>query len=618
MKTTTIGLKIEQRFRNRLYFFYIFLFLVIFIFLLQLFKLQILNGTENRLLSKKFVSREEFKIAPRGFMYDKDFNIKNPLVYNISYLNFVIYPSRFPSYEAGIKYLINFCKVMEINCNQYSRYFDNKYWKELVRKNEKIILLEKISRKQHERIAVFQLDIKYGNFENNHLRFYPLGPAFAHVSGYVGLPSSREIVVKNIKLYQIIGKNGLEAYYDPEIRGKDGVVIQNKIYEQMEKLISSQQGNHLILNIDRNLQMIAYQSLVESKKRGGVLVIKANTGEILALASYPSFDPNILSDINSDRRNEHFKIVSNFKGFLNLITQAKFPPASTFKPITAIAALESSNPLEVNENTTFYCPGSWKLKSTLKGVPDNIYYCHKKEGHGNLDLIHGIAQSCNVYFYNLGYKIGATPIIQFAKEFGLESKTNIDLPGEINGFVPDPFWKQIRWSSKWYDGDTINISIGQGFIEVTPIELGIAYSAIANGGKIYKPFIVKEIRDSSTGKVLRKFYPKLIKELKISRQTIKTVQKGLREVVLSGTGRFLNQPNLVPIAGKTGTVQTRSRVKSSDHAWFVGFAPYSEDDSNINERIVVVVFVEHGQAGSLSGVPIAYKIFKEAFPNFKN
>lgn len=608
--------KLNNRFKNRLYFFYFLLFSIVFIFAFQLFNLQILNGSENKLLSKKFASRQEYKVAPRGFFYDRNFNFKDPLVYNINYISFVIYPSKFPSYEAGIRYLLTFCKSLGITCEKYSEYFIKENWNKLVKKNEKIVLLEKITKKQHERIAILQLDRDYGFFESNHLRYYSLGPAFAHISGYVGLPSYKELSEKKVKHYQILGKGGLEEYFDKEVRGLDGLVIQNKIFDSTEYLKNSQQGNHLVLNIDKNLQIIAYKALIESKKRGTVIVMKVDTGEILALASYPSFDPNLLSYGSGEERSKHINLVNQYKGFLNLAIQSKFPPASTFKPITAIAALETSNPIEINENTTFFCPGQWKLKSTLKGVPDMIFGCHKKSGHGNLDLIHGIAQSCNVYFYNLGNRIGPTAIIETAKKFRLDQETLIDLPGEIKGFVPDQLWKQIRWSSKWYDGDTVNLSIGQGFIETTPMAMAVAYSAIANNGKIMRPFIVKEIREPSTNKIIKKFDPKIIQNLNISKNTFKIVKKGLREVVLSGTAKLLNQPGLVPIAGKTGTVQTRTKEKGVDHAWFIGFAPYHEEDLYLKDTVLVAVFVEHGLAGSASGVPIALNIFKEIFPNW--
>ncbi|MFN3604619.1 MAG: penicillin-binding protein 2 [Leptonema sp. (in: bacteria)] len=618
MRVTLSEHKILERFKKRIYFFNILLFFVVFIFIFQLFNLQILRGSENKFLSKKFVSRQEYKVAPRGFFYDQSFNFKDPLVYNITYMSFVIYPSKFPSYEEGIQYISTFCKSLGISCDKYSDFFVKENWNKLVKKNDKIVLLGKVSKRQHERIAILQLDREYGFFESNYLRYYALGPAMAHISGYVGLPSYKELAEKKIKHYQIIGKGGIEEYYDKDIRGKDGLVVQNKILDATEFLKQSQQGNHLVLNINKNLQIVAYKALVESKKRGTVIVMKVDSGEILAMASYPSFDPNLLSYGSKEERAKHMELVNRYKGFLNLAIQSKFPPASTFKPITAIAALEYGNPIDVNESTSFFCPGYWKLKSSLKNVPDIIFGCHNRNGHGKLDLLHGIAQSCNVYFYNLSNKIGASPIINTAKKFRLDQETLIDLPGEIKGFVPDPLWKQIRWSNKWYDGDTVNLSIGQGFIETTPIEMLVAYAAIANNGKIVKPFIVKEIRDSSTNKVIKRFEPKIIQKLDISKNTLKFIQKALREVVLSGTGSFLKQPNLVPIAGKTGTVQTKSKEKGVDHAWFIGFAPYDEENLFLKDRVMVAVFVEHGLAGSASGIPIAYKIFKELFPNWNS
>lgn len=609
--------KLETRFRNRIMVSMVFFGFILVTFFFQLFNLQILNGVENKYLSKKFVSREEFKVAPRGNIYDREFNIREPLVYNVNYLNFVLFPSRFSSYEAGIKYILNFCRLMGLDCRDYNRYFDEQTWKSLSRQNEKIVLLEKVTREQQERIVAFQFDNQYSTFENNYKRFYPLGPSFAHVSGFVGPPSKREISEKQIQHYQITGKDGIEYYYDHELQGKDGLFIHNKVFEQTEFISFTQQGNHLVLNIDRKLQLVAYRALKETQKRGTVIVIKAKTGEVLALASFPSYDPNIMSDRKHPDRNEHIKVVSHFNGFLNLAIQSKMPPASTFKTITAIAALEYGDPATINEETTYFCSGSWRLKASIKGVPDAVFLCHKPEGHGRLNLIQAIAQSCNVYFYNLGMEIGHEPIIRIAEEFHLHRATGIDLPNEVTGFVPTPLWKQIRWGNRWYDGDTVNLSIGQGFLEVTPISMAMAYAAIANGGYLMKPFIVREIRDPVNGKILRKYHPSVVKKINVSERALRAVQKGLREVVLSGTGRLLNRPDLVPVAGKTGTVQTKSKTKSVDHAWFIGYAPYDEENLYTEDRIVVAVFVEHGIAGSVSGVPVAMKIFEAAFPGWK-
>lgn len=612
---SSTGFRLEQRFQSRLYFLTVTLFIIAVVFLLQLFNLQILQGRDNRLLAKKFVSRQEFKVAPRGFIFDRNLNVDDPLVYNINYIDYAIFPARFPNRKAALDYLQNFARLMGRPFSEFEPIIEPDNWKRLTRRNEKVILIHRVSREEQERLASFQLDLRYGSFETEYLRYYRMGPAMAHVSGYTGLPSRRELEQKLALPYQILGKDGLEAFYDSELRGRDGVVIQNKIFDSRERLSRSRQGNHIVLNIDQNVQAAAYRSLVNSGKRGTVVAMKAETGEILALVSTPAFDPNILSSVEGSRRNTHYEEVSRHRGFLNLAIQARFPPASTFKPLVALAALERGNPLEINRDLKFTCPGSWKLKSSMESVPDSVFYCHNKAGHGTLDMVHAIAESCNVYFYNLGYKIGPSPIIDYSRMFGLDRETGIDLPGEQKGFVPDQRWKQIRWSSRWYDGDTVNTAIGQGFLEVTPMELAVLYAALANNGKIVKPHLLREVRDPETGRLLRRIDPQIVQTLNLSREHLRTVQEGLRAVVHTGTGRYLNQKGLVPAAGKTGTVQTRSGRKGVDHAWFAGYAPF--DDMHAKDRVVVVVFVEHGRAGSASAVPIAADVWKAAFPGWK-
>ncbi|MDH5655576.1 MAG: penicillin-binding transpeptidase domain-containing protein, partial [Spirochaetia bacterium] len=299
--------------------------------------------------------------------------------------------------------------------------------------------------------------------------------------------------------------------------------------------------------------------------------------------------------------------------FLNLALQAKFPPASTFKPMVAIAALESPQRGDLNENTEFFCPGHWKLKSTQPGVPPTVYGCWERRGHGRQPMLGGITHSCNVYFYQLGYRLGPTPIIHMAQEMGLGRPTGIDLPGEISGFVPDQRWKQLAWSSRWYDGDTVNLAIGQGFLEVTPMELAVLYAAIVNRGKVLKPYLMKEIRDPATNRLIRKAKPELIKEIPISEGSRKIVTDAMRNVVESGTGRYLLNPRFPPVAGKTGTAQTRSGQKGVNHAWFAGFAPYG---APLEEQIVVVVFLEYGMGGAATAIPVAGEVFRAALPDW--
>lgn len=608
--------RIIRKFRMRVYQFVGFIFITSLFLFGQLLNLQLVNGYENRILAKKFVSRQEFTVAPRGLIFDRNVDEDaTPLVKNINYIDFVIYPSRFRNREEGKKFLQSFALVMGHPFKNYSHIISPTKWKSLVSKNESVVLLTRMTRREHERLAGFQMISRYGEFITNHLRYYTMGPALAHVSGYIGLPSRKELNKYDIQPYQMIGKAGVESVYDEDLRGTDGIRIRNRIIDTEEQISRSIQGNNLVLTIDRDVQATAYQAIVNSGLRGTAIAINANNGEILALVSNPTYDPNILSSGDSEQINRHYKKVLKYKGFLNIAIQTKFPPASTFKPLVATAALETYDRDTVNPDEKILSPGSWTLKSTLPGVPDAVYYCWKKSGHGYVNMVEALANSANVYFYKLGYKIGPTPIIHYARAFGLDQLTGIDLPGEITGFVPDKRWKQITWSSRWYDGDTINLSIGQGFLEVTPIEMAVMYSAIINGGRIYKPHVIKEVRDPSTGRLLRKYEPELVKEIPLKEENLNVVREGMRSVVTIGTARRLSSKIYPPIAGKTGTVQTRSTRHGRDHAWFIGYAPYNDPT---HDPILVAVFLQYGMGGAKAAAPVAGEIFKTIFPDYKS
>ncbi len=604
----------QKRFQVRLFQFTGFSLFVGFVYILQLGNLQILNGYENRLLAKKFVSRQEFTVAPRGLIFDRNpEKNKEPLIKNINYIDFVIYPSRFKNREEGIQFVSSFATLMGRPIEDYEDILDAVNWKKLVRKNESVTLLTRMTRREHERLAEFHMVSHYGEFITNHLRYYSMGPALAHVSGYIGLPSRRELNQLDIQSYQHIGKGGIEARYDNELRGTDGIRIRHRIIDSEEQITRSEQGNNLILTIDRDMQAAAYNALSKMQMRGTIVAIKANTGEILTLASNPTFDPNILSSGTIEQIREHYALVQKNEGFLNIAIQAKFPPASTFKPLVALSALEDQEDPEISENTSFFCGGRWELQSTVPGVPPSRYWCWRPQGHGKMDMINAIANSCSVYFYQLGYRIGPSQIIHYARAFGLDKETGIDLPGEVSGFVPDQRWKQIQWSSQWYDGDTINLSIGQGFLEATPLEIAVLYAALANGGKIYQPHILKEIRDPDTGDLIRSVPPNLIKEIPVNRESLDVVHRGMRAVVQRGTARYLSALP-VPLAGKTGTAQTKSKVEGRNHAWFAGYGPAGVPDA---DPIVVVVFVEFGRGGAATAVPLAYNVFKTAFADYR-
>jgi len=611
---TVSSFRVEQRFQVRIYVVTGFIFFVFFVLVVQLINLQIVKGYANNILAKKFVNRQEFTLAPRGYIYDRHYpESANLLVSNLSYVDFIIYPSRFNSYEEGERYIRIFCRVMGVPVGKFEEFLDEKKWNDLTKKNDYITLIERVSRKEHERIIESHLFNSNGDFIANHLRYYSMGPVLSHVTGYIGYPSRKELEMKLALPYQMIGKGGIEALYDSEIRGTDGVRIRHRVIDSEEQIMETEQGNNLVLTIDKEIQAVAYRSLVRSGLKGSVVAIRPSTGEILALVSQPTFDPNILSSGTSEQRSKHYDLVMDHRGFLNLAIQAKFPPASVFKPLVAIAALET---LEsgVDENTSYFCPGYWKLKSSVPGVPPVIYNCWAGRGHGHNDLIGAIMHSCNVYFYQLGYKIGPTPIIRYATLFGLDKPTGIDLPGEISGFVPNQRWKRLTWSSRWFDGDTVNLAIGQGFLQTTPMEIALLYSTIVNHGKMYRPHLLKEVREPSSNRIIRKVKPELIKEIPISQHTLDVVFRGMRAVVERGTASFLGRPYYPPIAGKTGTAQTRSGVQGSNHAWFAGFAPYGEEPEN---QVVVVVFLEYGMGGAATAAPVAGDVLKALFSDWK-
>ncbi len=607
MSKTLNEFRLEQKFRTRLLILAGFIFLIVVVFIIRLAFLQLVHGYQNKILAKKFVSHQEFTVAPRGLLLDRNATLGDePLVQNIRFIDFIIHPEQFKNREEAVEYVKIFCNIMGRNYRNYASLFSPKKWKRTVRKNEFITLVTRMTRKEHERLVTFYSATRKGEYVTHHLRYYTMGPAMAHVSGYIGSPSREDLKKKLARSYQTIGKAGLEAQYDSLLRGRDGIRLRHRIIDSEEEVTTTQQGDNLVLTIDKRIQAAAYRSIVSSSLRGTVIVMKANTGEILAMVSHPSFDPNILSSGNSEQRRNHIRQVRLHSGFLNLAIQAKFPPASSFKPLVAIAALEDPG-TNFSEETSFFCPGHFSLRSSHPGYPGARFQCWSVHHHQS--LVGAITHSCNVFFYNLGYRMGPVPIFEFAKAFGMNEKTGIDLLGEVPGLVPDKRWKQIQYSSRWYDGDTINLSIGQGFLQTTPIALAVFYSAIANRGKIYKPYLVKKIIDPIDGQVIQEFKPVLRREIPLSMNNLSFIQRGMRMAVVQGTAQKLKHLS-VPVAGKTGTAQTRSKKKGKEHAWFASYAPYG---GPLEDTIVVIVFVEYGKAGSTSAAPIAKEVYKVAF-----
>ncbi len=566
---------------------------------LQLINLQIVQGKEYSLRATRNMENNIPIPAPRGEIYDRHFQkgvSGTVIVSNRPSFNLTTIPELFKSDDELMGVLIRLSAVIEINpVELLAEIKKSNAW-------ERFLLKDDVTFDVVEKIASHKNAFLNIHWEDAPIRVYNYGELFAHSIGYTGSLNKEEYnSLKNqgYKYYQNIGKAGVEKQYDRHLRGEDGfirrIVDVNNRTEDEEVGQTPFGGNNIVLTIDYEIQQTAFDAL--GNNYGTVVVVKPSTGEIIALVSKPGYDPNAIiskdnsktiRDLNADPK----------KPFLNRSIQSRYPPASTFKLVTAIAALETE---KTHADKTYYCSG----KYTLKGYVDHDFYCFKP--HGTLDLYWAIGKSCSVYFYNLGMSVGPSNMMKYADYLGLSEITGIDIPGEISGFVPSQRWKLKTFGQPWFDGDTINMSIGQGFLAVTPIEMANMLCGIVNNGIVYKPYLVKQIFSPDNRTVISETKKEKLREIPLSPTTLEIVKQGMRDTVIGGSGQPMNRYK-VAIGGKTGTAQTRSNRKDnvSQHAWFIGFAPFGEQT---DDSIVVTVFIEYGQWGAVAAVPVADKIF---------
>lgn len=434
-------------------------------------------------------------------------------------------------------------------------------------------------------------------------RFYTQGEICAHVVGYVGYPTEKHLQKygERISTQSLVGMYGLERAFDQDLLGKVGAeeVMVNAVGKVIGNIgyVEPEKGNTLVLSIDVRIQRIAYEVFRDSgHKAGAVLILDSRTGEVLALLSYPSFDPNKISDLWETYSGD------NLKPLFNRALYAKYPPASVIKPALGVALLEKG----VSPREGVVCHGSFEL-----GNRD--FFCWNRSGHGWVNLHKAIKDSCDVYFYHYGYyKLGPKEMERILRSFSYGEEIPFDLPLS-KGFIPTPQWKRSKLREPWYGGDTVNMSIGQGFMKATLFEQTLMMMAIVNNGVIYKPILVREKRDAN-GNVIWKAKRSVYKVVRAKPEYFALVREALRDVVRSGTATSAYS-SIVDIAGKTGTAQISvhsTRRKNlpyhlRDHAWFVGFAPYRDP------VFVIGVLVEHGGSGGSAAAPIARRILERIY-----
>lgn len=564
---------------NVLRYFFIIPFIITFIFLVYL---QIFRGGYYYNIAEQNRLRMYIINAPRGNVYDVNGEL---LADNIPSLDVFYYPTRiFNREEAEI--------LLSILPNSKEKIFY------ALRSNRITQIAEDVDRFEIFRLLSFNHRISNVFITVGYKRRYIYNENFYHLIGYVGEITHDEYLQYKLKGYHyndIVGKFGIEKGYEDYIRGINGSLVMEVDAKgnpvKILKNLSPQPGNSLYLTIDKDLQIAAREALKRTGKNGAIVGIDPRDGAVRILVSYKDLDPNIfvsISDLNLRKEILRDKDIPMF----NRAVQGQFPPGSTFKILTAIAALCEQ---KIHLDTKFYCSGSFKFG-------EKIFKCWEKKGHGYVDLYDGIRLSCNVYFINLGLKLGIDSIEKYAKKFGFGQITEIDLPFEAGGVVPSKKWKKEKLKAEWFEGDTVSVSIGQGYVTVTPLQLALFAATVANKGKVFKPYIVEKII-SPSGVEIYKHTPVLKSEINIDSSIWEIIHRCMIAVVESGTG-YAAYFSGCSLAGKTGTAQN---PHGKDHAWFICFGPCGKDQI---PELALAILVEHGGKGGAVAAPIAKEIFQ--------
>ena len=455
-----------------------------------------------------------------------------------------------------------------------------------------VVIAEDIDKEKAIALEEASLDADGLLVETRPKRDYIYDNIGSHIFGYLSQITEEEL--EEMKDYgyrsrDLVGRDGLEKYYDSHLKGVDGgTQIEVDSRGRQTRIMGLKEpsiGKDLYLTIDIALQSTCDKLLGEHK--GAVIVMDPKNGGVLALVSHPAFDPNIF--VRPKMSDERLRLLKDRIGrpLSNRAISGLYAPGSVFKIVTASAALETRR---ITPNMHFFCNGSYKLGNAK-------FDCWKEEGHQSQNIVGGLTNSCNVFFYNAGRVTGVDAMEASAKIFGFGKPTGIDLPDEVKGLVPGRVWKKLYKKENWYEGETLNYAIGQGYLLVTPIQVLDMMTIMANKGSLVRPYLVKR-----TGSVNAAVYKQ--KNTGLKESTINKVREGLFEVVNNenGTGKRAKIDGVI-IAGKTGTAQN---PQGRTHAWFTGYAPYNDP------RICLVVFLEHGGKGGLEPAEIARGIFEEA------
>ncbi|MDO8487098.1 MAG: penicillin-binding transpeptidase domain-containing protein [Candidatus Curtissbacteria bacterium] len=534
----------EEESGNRHKIFAFLIFAIVLIFLLRLFYLQVVTGAKNRTLAENNRIRLIGIVAPRGKILDRNGQV-----------------------------------IGQSNVTYWLKKGDEKKEITLAQKNDL----------EAQGLASEDFSGSLGQIYEEVGRSYPLGEDASHVLGYTSLAQKADLnKSQQLTSQDLVGRAGIEETYEDFLKGTDG----QKLIEvdatggrvSIISKVASKQGENIRLTIDAKLQKVAYEALKKgaekvSSNRGAIIVSNPGTGEVLALASLPSFDPNNVGGATNDPN----------KPLFNRALLGNYPPGSIFKIVTALAGLESG---KINRDTEIEDVGEFEFSGVRFS---NWYYTAYGGKDGVVKLDRAIARSNDIYFYRVGQTIGLDPIRQMALALGFGAKTGIDMPSEDFGLVPDGVWKQSTQSQPWYPGDTMHMAIGQGFMLVTPMQISNLINFMASG-KLIKPYLVSQIDGPKTSKI----NPKVIGKNLVSDANFNLVREGMRQVCATGgTGWPFFMVKNYTLGCKTGTAE---KTEGNPHAWFGAFAPFD------NPQISVTVLVEDGGEGSTVAGPVAKEV----------
>ena len=558
----------------------------------RIYNIQILDSSKYETLSKKNQIDLEIIFPLRGKIFDRN-NIliaDNEKVYDVYLI---------PENTKSINNTLNsLSKFIDIDFAKRRKIIE---LTSKVKKFEKIKIFENISWSILEKIETNKYNLEGIFIAEDHLRIYPYKEVFSHLLGYISKPNQKELSLPFIsKMPNLdIGKEGLEKSFNPLLVGKAGqreieVNSTGRVIREISK-VDSIQGKELHLSLDSRIQEYAV-NLLQSYRAGSINVINIKNGEILCMASTPTYDPNKI--IKKPNKEYWDSILSNsLSPLTNRSLQGLYSPGSTFKMIVAIAALKYG---VISSESTHSCSGKIEFG-------DRLYHCWKTNGHGKMNVTNAITQSCDVFFYEVSKKLGIDKIAKVAEDFGLGQIFDISMPNQKKGIIPSKKWKKTTLGESWYAGETLISGIGQGFVLTSPFQLAVMTSIIASDGKIVEPTILK------SKNINFKTNSKYSDEIKI-------IKKAMFNVVNINKGTaFKSRLQDVKFSGKTGTSQVRSislseresdefrkkeqEWKKRDHALFVGYIPYDDP------QYAISVIIEHGGSGASTAAPIAKQVF---------